>query len=180
MITSFTPCLNYLTGSTGTGGSPTGDCCGALRSLTSTSMDCACLIVTGNVPVSLPINRTLAISLPKACRAAGVKGVPVQCKASGVPLPAPGPVLLGQSPPPMTAASPFSPRASKAAATTPASPPDETTSVGGPGTSIPADSPDATPGIRPVLNPTSASDPCYILSPSLLLAFAGTMILNYY
>ncbi|KAK1352663.1 hypothetical protein POM88_053094 [Heracleum sosnowskyi] len=34
MITSFTPCLNYLTGSTGTGGSPTGDCCGALRSLT--------------------------------------------------------------------------------------------------------------------------------------------------
>lgn len=80
MITSFTPCLNYLTGSTGTGGSPTGDCCGAVRSLMSTSMDCACLIVTGNVPFSLPINRTLAISLPKACRAAGVNGVPVQCK----------------------------------------------------------------------------------------------------
>ncbi|KAK1399653.1 AAI domain-containing protein [Heracleum sosnowskyi] len=80
MITSFTPCLNYLTGSTGTGGSPIGDCCGALRSLTSTSMDCACLIVTGNVPFSLPINRTLAISLPKSCRASGVKGVPVQCK----------------------------------------------------------------------------------------------------
>lgn len=69
---------------------------------------------------------------------------------------------------------------SKAAATAPASPPDETTSVGAPGTSIPADSPDATPGIRPVLNPTSASNPCYILSPSLLFAFAGTMILNYY
>ncbi|WOG83672.1 hypothetical protein DCAR_0102849 [Daucus carota subsp. sativus] len=159
MISSFTPCLNYLTGSTGTGGSPTGDCCGALRSLTSTSMDCACLIVTGNVPFSLPINRTLAISLPKACRAAGVKGVPVQCKASGVPLPAP---------------------ASKAATSAPASPPDATTSDGTPGTSIPADSPDATPGIRPVLNPTSASDPSNILSPSLLLAFAGTMILNYY
>ncbi|KAL8100788.1 hypothetical protein AgCh_032871 [Apium graveolens] len=140
-------------------------------------MDCACLIVTGNVPFSLPINRTLAISLPKACRAAGVKGVPVQCKASGVPLPAPGPVLFGPPPPPATAASP---RGSKAAAAAPASPPEETTSVGTPGTSIPADSPDATPGIRPVFNPTSASTPCYTLSPSLLLALAGTIILNYY
>uniref|UniRef100_A0A3Q7I3V0 Bifunctional inhibitor/plant lipid transfer protein/seed storage helical domain-containing protein n=1 Tax=Solanum lycopersicum TaxID=4081 RepID=A0A3Q7I3V0_SOLLC len=51
----------------------------------SDSIDCICLIVTGNVPVSIPFIRTLALSLPQACNS----GVPVQCSASGVPLPSP-------------------------------------------------------------------------------------------
>ncbi|KFK42886.1 hypothetical protein AALP_AA1G051500 [Arabis alpina] len=89
MLTSVTGCMSFLTGG---GSSPPTDCCEALKSLTGTGMDCLCLIVTASVPINLPINRTLAISLPRAC---GMSGVPVQCKASAAPLPAPGPVSLG-------------------------------------------------------------------------------------
>ncbi|KAK4418294.1 hypothetical protein Salat_2242100 [Sesamum alatum] len=97
MISSFTPCLNYVTGSSGRGSSPTEDCCNSLKSLMNDGMDCACLIVTGNVPLSIPfINRNLAISLPGVCQTS----VPVQCKASGDPLPPPGPVMLGPTPTP--------------------------------------------------------------------------------
>ena len=79
MITSFTPCINFITGSSGGGPSPTAGCCDSLRSLMSISRDCTCLIITGNVPFSLPINRTLAISLPRACQSSGV---PIQCKGT--------------------------------------------------------------------------------------------------
>jgi hypothetical protein len=41
------------------------------------STSCACLILTGNVPLGLPINRTLAVTLPKACNS---MSVPLQCK----------------------------------------------------------------------------------------------------
>lgn len=75
IISTFTPCLNYLTGSSGNGSSPTEDCCNSLKSSMSDSIDCICLIVTGNVPVSIPFIRTLALSLPQACNS----GVPVQC-----------------------------------------------------------------------------------------------------
>ncbi|KAL0370500.1 UNVERIFIED_CONTAM: hypothetical protein Sangu_0368100 [Sesamum angustifolium] len=69
VISSFTPCFNYLTGSSGAGSSPTQDCCNSLRSLMTDNVDCACLIITGNVPVSIPfINANLAISLPRVCR----------------------------------------------------------------------------------------------------------------
>ncbi|RID48976.1 hypothetical protein BRARA_I05447 [Brassica rapa] len=72
MLSSATAgCMSFLMGGAS---SPTSDCCRALKTLTGTSMDCLCLIVTANVPLDLPINRTLAISLPRAC------GVPVQCK----------------------------------------------------------------------------------------------------
>lgn len=79
MISSFSPCMNFLTNSTATGTSPTADCCSALKSLTSNGRDCACLIVTGNVPFQIPINRSLAISLPRACN---MPGVPLQCKSN--------------------------------------------------------------------------------------------------
>ncbi|WOH01707.1 hypothetical protein DCAR_0521092 [Daucus carota subsp. sativus] len=180
MISSFTPCINFITGSTGNGASsPSTACCDSLKSLTSSSVDCTCLLVTGNVPFQLPINQTLAITLPRACNSASV---PIQCKASGVPLPAPGPVLFGPTPPPTTAASPFSPTASKASAPAPANAPAKTITGMEPA-SAPADTtsenltPTATPGIRPVLNPTSASNrqSFYVLSPFLLLAFLGIL-----
>ncbi|PKA66084.1 hypothetical protein AXF42_Ash010494 [Apostasia shenzhenica] len=102
LISSFTPCLNFLTGSTdggGGGGSPTAACCSTLSSLISSSTQCACLIVTGNVPLSLPINRTLAVSLPRLCRG---RTVPLQCStAVGTPLPGPGPVSYAPSLPPL-------------------------------------------------------------------------------
>ena len=77
LITTFTPCLNFVTGSTNGGGSPTQQCCGSLAEMVRTGADCACLILTGNVPFSLPINRTLAISLPKLCSSTSV---PLQCR----------------------------------------------------------------------------------------------------
>lgn len=80
MISSFTPCFNFITGSTSNSSSsspPTTGCCGSLQSLLSTGTDCACLLLTANVPVQLPINRTLALSLPRACN---IAGLPAQCK----------------------------------------------------------------------------------------------------
>ncbi|KAH0913588.1 hypothetical protein HID58_036909 [Brassica napus] len=94
MLSSATAgCMSFLMGGAS---SPTSDCCRALKTLTGTSMDCLCLIVTANVPLDLPINRTLAISLPRAC------GVPVQCKASSALLYAPGPASLGPTTSPPT------------------------------------------------------------------------------
>lgn len=78
MISSFTPCLNFITNSSANGTSPTADCCSSLRALTGTSMSCLCLIVTGGVPFRIPINRTTAINLPRACN---MPGVPVQCRS---------------------------------------------------------------------------------------------------
>lgn len=76
MLSSFGPCMNFVTNSSANGTSPTADCCNAIRSLASGSRDCLCLIVTGGVPFQIPINRTLAISLPQACN---LPGVPLQC-----------------------------------------------------------------------------------------------------
>ncbi|MQL81794.1 hypothetical protein Taro_014266 [Colocasia esculenta] len=93
MISSFTPCLNFLTGSSNGGSSPTADCCDALGGLLSSSTECTCLILTGNVPISLPINRALAISLPRACKS---KSIPLfQCKGSATRIPPPGPIPAG-------------------------------------------------------------------------------------
>ncbi|XP_016504069.1 uncharacterized protein LOC107822086 [Nicotiana tabacum] len=119
IFSTFTPCFNYLTGSSGNGSSPTEDCCNSLKSSMSDSIDCVCLMVTGNVPVSIPFIRTLALSLPQACNT----GVPVQCSASGVPLPPPGPALF--APPPAPAphhhhAPAYPPRHHRAAAFPPA------------------------------------------------------------
>ncbi|XP_014519918.1 non-specific lipid-transfer protein-like protein At2g13820 [Vigna radiata var. radiata] len=95
MINSvFNPCMNFLTNSSANGTSPTSECCNSIKSLTSTGMDCLCLIVTGNVPFTIPINRTLAISLPRACN---MPRLPLQCKTSASPLPAPGPAAFGPS-----------------------------------------------------------------------------------
>jgi hypothetical protein len=77
LITSFTPCLNFVTGSTNGGGSPTKQCCGSLAEMVRTSADCACLVLTGNVPFGLPINRSLAVSLPRLCNS---MSVPLKCR----------------------------------------------------------------------------------------------------
>ncbi|CAD6207003.1 unnamed protein product [Miscanthus lutarioriparius] len=98
LITTFTPCLNFVTGSTNGGGSPTQQCCGSLAEMVRTGADCACLIFTGNVPFSLPINRTLAISLPKLCSSTSV---PLQCRDTATQIPAPGPVAFAPALPPL-------------------------------------------------------------------------------
>ncbi|CAL5078597.1 unnamed protein product [Urochloa decumbens] len=107
LITSFTPCLNFLmTNSTTNGGSsaaPTQECCRSLGQLMRASTGCACLILTGNVPLGVPVNRTLAVALPKACNS---DAVPLQCRDTSAQIPAAGPVAGGAPsaalPPPAT------------------------------------------------------------------------------
>ncbi|CAN1349121.1 Non-specific lipid transfer protein GPI-anchored 21 [Linum perenne] len=69
--------MSFLTNNNGS--TPTSDCCTSLKNLTSTSTDCLCLAINGSpLPFQIPnINRTLAISLPRACN---MPGVPLQCK----------------------------------------------------------------------------------------------------
>ncbi|KAL6636772.1 hypothetical protein ACP70R_024344 [Stipagrostis hirtigluma subsp. patula] len=98
LVTTFTPCFNFLTGSTNGGGSPTQQCCGSLAELVRQGSDCFCLILTGNVPFSLPFSRQLAISLPKLCNS---MSVPLQCRDTATQLPAPGPVPFSPPLPPL-------------------------------------------------------------------------------
>ncbi|KAJ4845493.1 hypothetical protein Tsubulata_036199 [Turnera subulata] len=167
MLASFTPCMNFLTNSTANGTSPTADCCGALRNLTSNGMDCLCLIVTGSVPFQVPINRSLAIGLPRACN---MPGVPVQCKATRAPVPAPGTILslnycASAVPGPISVTPP------PESDTTPALTPPSTDST---------EAPAATTGSRPVLTPPSAAMPSCNLSPSLLLFAVAFVVLKNY
>ncbi|XP_062187698.1 non-specific lipid transfer protein GPI-anchored 20-like [Phragmites australis] len=104
LITSFTPCFNFLTNSTN--GTPTADCCKSLAALVNASTDCACLILTGNVPLGVPINRTLAVTLPKACNS---MSVPLQCRDTSSQIPAPGPVTDAPSSSPLPPATPATP-----------------------------------------------------------------------
>ncbi|KAH6769923.1 hypothetical protein C2S52_014726 [Perilla frutescens var. hirtella] len=89
MITTFTPCMNFVTNSSFNGTTPPTECCNSLKSLMGSGKDCLCLIVTGSVPFNIPLNRTLALSLPRACN---MPGVPLQCKA-------PSPSVAGLAPP---------------------------------------------------------------------------------
>ncbi|KAF4376482.1 hypothetical protein G4B88_017218 [Cannabis sativa] len=150
MITSFTPCLNFITGSSSNGQSqaPTTGCCSSLRTLLSSGMDCACLLVTASVPFQLPINRTLALSLPSACN---MNGVPIQCKSSGTPLPA-------------SADSPTS-LVSKVTSTDPES--EDMSPAASPVTGSEGPT-KLNPGIRPVLGPSSSAPTLTHLIPSSL------------
>ncbi|OIV91497.1 hypothetical protein TanjilG_26466 [Lupinus angustifolius] len=182
----FTPCVNFITSSSGNGTSPTTECCSALKSLTTDGVDCLCLLLTATVPFKIP---TIAISLPNACN---MPGVPLQCKASGSPLPAPGPGSLGASPSPLSAAPiGFTPTASPQAATSSSS----SSSTVFPSQNYPSLAPNSdntTPLLTPPLDsgiPSSArSDitpssamPSYYFPYSLLLFIAfGFSVLQYY
>ncbi|KAG9133319.1 hypothetical protein Leryth_018643 [Lithospermum erythrorhizon] len=178
-ITTFTPCFNFITGSSSGSSSPTKNCCNSIKSFVSNNKDCACLIVTGNVPISIPfISQNLAISLPRMCNG----GVPIQ--SIGAPLPPPGPALF--APPPSaiapsveaprdsTSPAPESKatRASKASTLAPAPPPkDDISPAASPLELLPPSS--THPRIKPVLNPKSASSPShYMFSPSILIIVA--------
>ncbi|GFZ04718.1 bifunctional inhibitor/lipid-transfer protein/seed storage 2S albumin superfamily protein [Actinidia rufa] len=143
MTNSFTPCLNFITGSSGNGASPTTGCCDSLKSLMSGSMDCACLILLW-------------------CSSTGSRSCSI-CS-----------FLLH-----LLLASPFSPRASKAAASPPSpspSPSPEAFSQITPAAPpVDAVAPTTNPGIRPVVTPPSASNPSYIPSPFILLVFMAIL-----
>ncbi|KAL1316957.1 hypothetical protein HN51_069069 [Arachis hypogaea] len=175
--TSFTPCVGYLTGSSSNSTSPTAACCNSVKSLTSGGMDCLCLIVTGSVPFRIPFNRTLAISLPRACN---LPGVPVQCKSTGSPLPAPGPAALGPSLSPASAPSGLIP--SPSPQDSPLLPSPVTPSLAPESDTIPpsvdSGAPSATSG-RAGLTPSSAVS-SYSLLPSAVLVALGYGVLKHY
>ncbi|XP_044487275.1 non-specific lipid transfer protein GPI-anchored 20-like [Mangifera indica] len=174
MISSISPCMmNLITNSSANGTSPTADCCNALKSLTSTGMDCACLIVTGNVPFQIPINRSLAISLPRACN---MPGVPLQCKSTAAPIPAPGPPSFG-APPAASPAATVVPDPTPSA-TAPES--DTTPVLTPPSTAVDPKAPTLTPGSRSVVTPSSVAMPSYNFSPSLLLLAVALLVMKYY
>ncbi|KAL2463838.1 Bifunctional inhibitor/lipid-transfer protein/seed storage 2S albumin superfamily protein [Forsythia ovata] len=183
MLSSFGNCIGFLTRGSNVS-SPTSQCCSSLKSLMSNGQDCLCLIVTGGVPFQVPLNRTLAISLPRACR---MSGVPIECKATSTPVPAPGPMNRGQrgsnmsprsSPPRPTAPTfplPFTPPQPPAGGDL--SPPEGDLTPPAPeGDIVPTLTP---PGMRPTLTP-SAAQPSHSLSPSLLVAVLGVIFLKYY
>ncbi|WOH12814.1 hypothetical protein DCAR_0832322 [Daucus carota subsp. sativus] len=159
-LTSFTSCINFITNSTANGTSPTTDCCNSLRTITTSSTDCLCLIVTGSVPFQIPINRTLAIALPRACN---MPGVPLQCKASVAPLPAPAASSVPEA---------HSPAMTPESNATPAlTPPSDTAGAG-------AGAPTTNSGIRPVLTPSAASA-LSSFYPTVLLAVIVATFLKY-
>ncbi|XP_037448569.1 non-specific lipid transfer protein GPI-anchored 2-like [Triticum dicoccoides] len=104
LVSSFTPCLGYIANSTsgaGSSSSPTVACCRSLSALVNASTGCACLLLTGSVPLGgVPVNRTLAVTLPRACNS---MAVPLQCKdaSAQLPAPAPGPVATSAASPAM-------------------------------------------------------------------------------
>ncbi|CAA0814166.1 Bifunctional inhibitor/lipid-transfer protein/seed storage 2S albumin superfamily protein [Striga hermonthica] len=90
MISNFGPCVGFLTSGSNLS-RPSPECCNSLRDLMSNGQDCLCLIVTGGVPFQVPLNRNLAISLPRACR---MSGVPIECKGTFNPQPLTPPSLV--------------------------------------------------------------------------------------
>ncbi|XP_022145882.1 non-specific lipid transfer protein GPI-anchored 2-like [Momordica charantia] len=181
MINNFTPCFNVITGSSNNGSSQKESCCTTLRSLSGISMDCACLLLTANVPVPLPINAALALILPTSCN---ITNLPAQCKASGSPLPSPGPISLGPTAlPPTAAASPLSPQVSKAVVVAPAAEssqpqaqPPQLTPAYPPVESSQA--PTATHHrIRPVLAPSASAPSCF-RPPFLFLVSIALMVFS--
>ncbi|CAL0311361.1 unnamed protein product [Lupinus luteus] len=172
--TLFTPCSSFLTNSMANGAtSPTAECCSSIKSITSGGMDCLCLAVTANIPFKIPINRTLAISLPRACK---LPGVPVQCKSSGSPIPAPGPASVGPSVSPVSAPS-LSPEGFSVlpSPVTPSLAPQSSTAA--PPLSTPSST--TTRSGRSDLTPASAKT-SYSLIPSVALIVLGFAVLKHY
>ncbi|XP_075516239.1 non-specific lipid transfer protein GPI-anchored 20-like [Primulina tabacum] len=180
MITSFMPCANFITNGTVNSTTPPPACCTSLSSLMSNGKDCLCQITTGNVPFQIPINQTLAISLPRACN---MPGVSLQCKAIGAPVPAPGPSENGQITLPPNAApspsvkdasgaEPLSPRlAPEAEPTIPTSPSPPTTTGGAPAGNT---------GSRTGVTPSAAAHSFGASSPLLLVTMLGAVAFKYY
>ncbi|GMI95985.1 glycosylphosphatidylinositol-anchored lipid protein transfer 20 [Hibiscus trionum] len=178
MLNTFMPCMNFLANSTGNVSSPSADCCNSLKNLTSGGMGCVCLIVTGSVPFRIPINRTLAISLPRACN---MPGVPLQCNAAGgAPIPAPGPISLAPALSPGVSPS-LSPTGSVVPEPTPSAeaPDSNTTPVLAPPSSDSGATPTATTGSRAGVTP-SAANPSYSFSPFLWVFTLGFVIFKHY
>ncbi|KAI9115012.1 hypothetical protein K1719_014025 [Acacia pycnantha] len=184
MVTSFIPCMSFLTNSNPNESLITGKCCQALRYLTSGDMDCFCFFLSVVVPFSSPIRSILDTYLPQVC---GISdALLIQCKSTyGSLPPASGSLSPGQSPstPSEIASLPHLKATSPAMSSTTES-------------SSEAPFSDAMPLMNPTSSPSVVSNPdpssimasgghsllissSYTLSPFLLIAF-GLLVLKYY
>lgn len=77
MLTSFTPCMSFLINASPSKPIPTSQCCKSLKALINGGMNCLCDFVCGNIPFTIPFNKTLATFLPHACN---ISDVLLQCK----------------------------------------------------------------------------------------------------
>ncbi|CAG7876655.1 unnamed protein product [Brassica rapa] len=162
MVTTVGPCMSFLTNSTSNGTSPSSDCCNSLRSLTTGGMGCLCLIVTGSVPFNIPINRTTAVSLPRACNMPRCVLFVTGPAGTFGPALSPGPATTPIVPEPTPAA-----QTPQSDATQPFTP---TVDTAGPTAG------DGGSTSRPSLTPSSA----YGLSPSLLFFGISLVVLKFY
>ncbi|XP_055811904.1 non-specific lipid transfer protein GPI-anchored 20-like [Solanum dulcamara] len=185
MVTSFTPCMNFLTNSSSNGALPTEDCCNAMRTMMTNSMNCFCLIITGGIPFQMPMNPNMIMPLPSACN---MPGVPLKCKAPSPPaVVAPGTRNNAGAPSTSPTAAPISP---------PRSPKDSTVPPPLPSNSSPPT--DEIPTLTPPSPPTDSSTPAtnsgrltpatasaapffgHGISPLFLLAAFGAIVLSLY
>ncbi|GJN24674.1 hypothetical protein PR202_gb12428 [Eleusine coracana subsp. coracana] len=163
LVTSFAPCLNFITNNSA---SPTADCCRSLGALVNVSANCACLILTGSVPLGVPVNRSLAVTMPRACN---TSAVPLQCQdpTTAALTPAPGPVA--EVAPSLAPLPPVTPTTPVPEAPEPAPP------------VVPTATPPASQGeTRPAVLPSSAwrksSDVSATAAFVLLLAVGGALV----
>ncbi|WVY95930.1 hypothetical protein V8G54_028081 [Vigna mungo] len=78
-LTSLSPCLNYVMGSSSTPSTP---CCSQLSTIVQSSPQCLCSLLNGGSTFGITINQTLALSLPAACK---VQTPPVsQCQGNNI------------------------------------------------------------------------------------------------
>ncbi|XP_060189989.1 non-specific lipid transfer protein GPI-anchored 20-like [Lycium barbarum] len=179
MLTSFTPCLNFLANSNRNNGTaaPSPGCCNALRTMMGNGTACLCVIANGGIPFQIPINPNTTMSLPRACNMARV---PLQCKASSPPAAAPGPAGTG------------APSASPTSAPSPSPSPKGTTNFQ-PMSPALAPQADAVPTLTPPspsatnsgrrqnpVTPSTASSLSYGFSPLALIAAFGAIAFMLY
>ncbi|CAN8258443.1 unnamed protein product [Cochlearia groenlandica] len=177
MMTTVGPCMSFLTTNNNNLTTPSSDCCNSLRSLTTGGMGCLCLIFTGSVPFNIPVNRTTAVSLPRACN---MPIVPLQCQANIAPAASPGPAgMFGPALSPAPAMTPIVPEPTPAAQSPAAQTPQSDTTrpftptVNG---AAPTADDGGSSSSRPSVTPSSA----YALSPSLLFFGVSLVALKFY
>ncbi|CAB4291672.1 unnamed protein product [Prunus armeniaca] len=65
-LASLAPCLSYVTGNSS---NPSSSCCSQLSNVVQSSPQCLCSLINGGgSSLGITINRTLALSLPSACK----------------------------------------------------------------------------------------------------------------
>ncbi|XP_008235392.1 PREDICTED: non-specific lipid-transfer protein-like protein At2g13820 isoform X2 [Prunus mume] len=95
-LASLAPCLSYVTGNSS---NPSSSCCSQLSNVVQSSPQCLCSLLNGGgSSLGITINRTLALSLPSACK---VQTPPVsQCQGTN------GPTTSPSTPPSSSSADP--------------------------------------------------------------------------